>query len=74
MFASQAALVISNARQHREEQRARADLEALVDTTPVAVVVFDARAGRPASFNREARRIFDHLRTRINNRKTCSGR
>ena len=63
LFASQAALVISNARQHREEQRARADLEALVDTSPVAVVVFDARAGRPTSFNREARRIIDLLRT-----------
>ena len=63
MFASQAALVISNARQHREEQRARADLEALIDTSPVAVLVLDARAGRPASLNREARRIVDLLRT-----------
>ena len=63
MFASQAALVIANARQHREEQRARADLEALVDTSPVAVVVFDARAGRLTSFNREARRIADLLLT-----------
>ena len=63
MFASQAALVISNALQHREEQRARAYLEALVDTSPVAVVLFDAAAGRPVSFNREARRIFDLLRT-----------
>ena len=63
MFASQAALVISNARQHREEQRARADLEALVDTSPVAVMVFDAKADRPTSINREARRIVDLLRT-----------
>ena len=63
MFASQAALVISNARQHREEQRARSDLEALVDTTPMAVVVLDAMAGQPTSFNREARRILDLLRT-----------
>ena len=63
MFASQAALVISNARQHREEQRARADLEALVDTSPVAVLVFDSKAGRLTSFNREARRISDLLRT-----------
>ena len=55
--------MISNARQHREEQRARADLEALVDTSPVAVVAFDARAGRLTSFNREARRIIDLLRT-----------
>ena len=63
MFASQAATAIANARQHSEEQRARADLEALVDTSPVGVVVFDARAGRPSSFNREARRIVDLLRT-----------
>lgn len=61
MFASQAALVISNARQHREEQRARADLETLVDTSPVGVVVFDAATGAPKSLNREARRIADRL-------------
>ena len=46
MFASQAALVIANARRHRDEQRARADLETLVNTTPVGVLVFDARTGR----------------------------
>ncbi len=57
MFAAQAALVIANAGAHREERRARADLETLVDTSPVGVVVLDARTGRPASFNREARRI-----------------
>ncbi len=63
MFASQAALVIANARRHREEQRARADLETLVDTSPVGVVVFDARTGAPVSFNRETRRIVEGLRT-----------
>ena len=57
MFANQAAVAIANARRHQDEQRARSDLEALVDTSPVAVVVLDAKAGRPASFNREARRI-----------------
>ena len=62
MFASQAALVIANARRHRDEQRARADLETLINTSPVGVVVFDARTGAPASFNREARRIVDGLR------------
>ena len=62
MFASQAALVIANARRHREEQRARADLETLINTSPVGVVVFDARTGAPVSFNREARRIVDGLR------------
>ena len=57
MFASQAALVISNARAYREERRARADLETLVDTSPVGVVVLDAHTGMPVSFNREAMRI-----------------
>ena len=45
MFASQAALVIANARRYRDEQRARADLEALIKTSPVGVVVFDPRTG-----------------------------
>ena len=61
MFASQAALVIANARRHREEQRTRADLETLVDTTPVGVVVFDATSGTVKSLNREARRIVGDL-------------
>ena len=61
MFASQAALVIANARRHREEQRARAGLETLVNTTPVGVLVFDARTGNPVSVNREARRIVNDL-------------
>ena len=62
MFASQAALVIANASRHREERRARADLETLMDTSPVGVVVFDALTGEPKSFNREAGRIVDSLR------------
>jgi len=57
LFASQAATAIANARTYRDEQRARADLEALVETSPVGVVVFEARTGRPLSFNREAKRI-----------------
>ena len=62
LFASQAALAIANARRHREERRSRADLETLIDTSPVGVVVFDALTGAPKSFNREARRIVDVLR------------
>ena len=62
LFAGQAAAAIANARAHRAERRARADLEALVETSPVGVVVFDARSGRPASVNREARRIVESLR------------
>ena len=61
MFASHAAMAIVNARRHRRERRARADLETLIDTSPVAVVVFDARTEAPVSFNREARRIVDGL-------------
>ena len=61
MFASQAAMAIANARRHREEQRARAGLETLIDTTPVGVVVFDAGTGAPVSLNREARRLVDGL-------------
>ena len=63
LFASLAATTIANARTHRDEQRARADLEALLETSPVGVVVFDVESGRPVSFNREARRIIDSLRT-----------
>ena len=62
LLASQAAAAIANARTHRNEQRARADLEALVETSPVGVVVFDARSGRTLSINREAKRIVESLR------------
>ena len=56
-FASQAALVISNARRYQDEQKARADLEALINTSPVGVVVFDAKNGELLSINQEAKRI-----------------
>ncbi|MYB21709.1 MAG: response regulator [Chloroflexi bacterium] len=62
MFASQAAMVIANARRHRQEQQTRADLETLVDTSPVGVVVFDAGSALPKSYNREVSRIIDRLR------------
>ena len=62
MFASQAAMVIANARRYREEQRARNDLETLINTSPVGVAVFDARTGAPVSFNQEAVRIVESLR------------
>ena len=63
LFAAQAAAAIANARAHRDEQRARANLETLVDTSPVGVVVFDAQSGYPLTLNREARRITEALRT-----------
>ena len=63
MFACQAALVIANARRYRDEQRARNNLETLINTSPVGVVVFDAEAGVPVSLNQEARRIVSSLQT-----------
>ncbi len=63
LFASQAAAAIANARAHSGEQRARRDLEVLIETTPVGVAVFDAGSGRMVSSNREARRIVESLRT-----------
>ena len=62
LFASQAASAIANARTHRDERHARADLEALIETSPVGVLVLDAETGGPVWFNREARRIAENLR------------
>ncbi|WP_419863619.1 ATP-binding protein [Candidatus Poriferisodalis sp.] len=61
LFASQAATAISNARTHTAVNRARADLEALVETSPIGVVVYDMAAGRVVSSNLEARRIMHKL-------------
>ena len=61
MFASQAGAAISNARRYREEQQARADLEALVNISPVGVLVFDGKTGDLVSFNDETRRIVGRL-------------
>ena len=63
LFAQQAAAAIAHARAHRDERRARADLEALVETSPIGVLVFDAATGAPPSFNREAKRIVAGLHT-----------
>ena len=62
LFASQAATAIANARTYRDERRARASLEALIETSPIGVVVFDGRSGRVGSANQEARRMVERLR------------
>ena len=64
MFASHAAMAVANTRCYREERRARADLETLVNTSPVGVVVFDVPAGTPVYLNQEARRIVGGLLNR----------
>ena len=61
LFASQAAAAVANARVHRSARRARSRLEALVETSPVGVVVFGAPTGRLMSVNRAARRIAEKL-------------
>ena len=61
LFAAQAAAAIGNARAHASERRARQRLEALIETSPVGVAVFDG-GGRAPSYNREARRIVEGLR------------
>ena len=62
MFAAQAAIAIANARRYGEERRAKADLEALINTSPVGVLVFDARTRDVVKSNREARRIITGTR------------
>ena len=62
MFASQAGAAIVNARRYRDEQKARADLEALVNISPVGVVVFDGKTGHLVSANDETRRIVGSLK------------
>ena len=61
LFAAQAATAIANARTYRAERRARADLEALIETSPVGVVVFDGGTGHMVSLNREATRLVQSL-------------
>ncbi|MCY4120555.1 MAG: response regulator, partial [Acidobacteria bacterium] len=63
LFASQAATAIANARTHQNEQRARATLETLIETSPVGVVTHDASTTKPVSFNQEARRIINTMRS-----------
>ena len=60
IFASQAALVVENARSRRDADNAHNALRALIDTSPVGVLVFDA-SGDAVMVNREALRIVKDL-------------
>ena len=59
MFASHAALAITNARRYRDAQQASADLEALIKTSTMGVMVFNARTGEIISSNRESERLMN---------------
>ena len=61
MFASQAALAITNARRYRDAQQASAELEALIKNSPIGVLVFNARTGELVSSNRESARLLHVL-------------
>ena len=61
LLATLAATAIGNARAYREEQRAKSDLETLVRTSPIGVVVFDADNGKVALHNQEAMRLAQGL-------------
>ncbi len=63
LFASQAAAAIANARTYRAERRARANLETLIESSPVGVLVFDGSTERPLllEINEEAKRIVSGL-------------
>ena len=61
LFAAHAAMAIANALSYRAERQARADLEALINISPVGVLVFDAKTGDLVSSNDETRRIVGRL-------------
>ncbi|MCY3773554.1 MAG: GAF domain-containing protein [Gemmatimonadetes bacterium] len=61
LFAPQAGAAIANAREYQAGIQSKADLGALIDTSPVGVVVFDARSGQVVSYNQEIRRIVKDL-------------
>ena len=61
LFASLAAVAVTNSRRNKEEQQARDRLMAVIDNSPVGVVVFKTLMGVPVSLNREAARIFQSL-------------
>ena len=61
MFASHAAASIANSRIYRMESRSKADLETLLEISPVGVLVYDAKNRDLVSLNPEARRIVHSL-------------
>lgn len=60
-FAPHAGAAISNARKFESAQRVKTDLQALVDISPIGVIVFNAKTGAVVSANRECQRICDDL-------------
>ena len=61
MFAAQAASIISTIRRYEAEHRAKAELQTLLDISPLAISVFDARIGEITYMNQESRRMLGVL-------------
>ena len=62
MFAAQAGAALSNARRYDDERIARAELETLLNVSPVGVLVFDAASETLVSANDEVARMFGSLK------------
>ena len=61
MFATEVSNAIANARTYSSEQRARAELEGVLDTAPTGLIVFRRRGEGPPLINMEARRLMARL-------------
>ena len=61
-FASHAAFAINNAFRYIEERQAKSSLQALVDNSPVGVLVFDPKTMSYTQLNEETRRIVGGMR------------
>ncbi len=61
MFASQAAMAIANARRYHREQQTRANLDALINASPIGILVFDAQTGAAVMVNEETRRMVNAI-------------
>ena len=62
LVASQAGAAIANLRTQRASERVRAHLEAMIETSPVGALVFDAGTGKVLSVNQEGKRLVEGLR------------
>ena len=60
-FATQVSNAIANARTYSSAQRARAELEGVLDAAPTGLIVFRRRGEGPPLINREARRLMAPL-------------
>lgn len=60
-FAAQASAAMVNATKYGRALHSKANLETLINISPVGVIVFDARTGQLVTHNREAERIIGDI-------------